>query len=90
VKILREAASSIVVGSLELAKRSGTGASDRQIRMLWSRMYKLKEENAALGRELAGRGVSSSQECRRDDPLTSVSGRFPHDRGRVSLPWRPW
>jgi hypothetical protein len=48
VKILKGTATSIVMGSLKLARRTGTGASDAEIRMLWSRLYKLEEENAAL------------------------------------------
>jgi hypothetical protein len=84
LKILKGTAISIVVESLELARRTGTGASDGEIRMLWSRLYKLEEENAALRRQLASRGVRSPQECQLGDPSSSESGRRPQDCGRES------
>jgi hypothetical protein len=59
VKILKEATSSIFVGSMELEKWSGTAASAGEVRLLESRLCRLEEENTVLRKELAGRGVRS-------------------------------
>jgi hypothetical protein len=75
IKLLKDAASSIVAGTMELTKRAGPACGTGAARVTEAHLAILEGENAVLRKELARRPVCALQESTRCGVSTSESGR---------------
>lgn len=71
IKTLREAASSIATGTMELTRRMGPACCTGTARLAVARLAVFEEKNAALRKELSRRAVYAPQNCTRFDASTS-------------------